>query len=189
MSKPLARAILILALTMTPLAAWAEAPHYSLVQVQYGVVETGPFDGPTYGAGVQFGGKLFQVATAFDRNEIDLGLGELTVNEWTIRGGVHGLLGEPGDLLVNVGYFYDSGDLDDDGYFLEGGIRWMIFPVVELRGFVTQVEPNDSDSDQRFNVGAIGFIETMGIGIEYTTANDADYDEWRVFLRFNFGQH
>jgi len=189
MDRKATRAIVIAALLFVPLAAMADSPHYSFGQFQYGWVEDGPADGNTYGAGLLFGGEIFQVGTSYNRTELDFESTDLTANEWTVAGGFHGLFGEAADLVGNLGYFDIGGDADENGFFLDGGVRWMAFPMLELNGFITHYEPNDSDSDQMLSLSAIAFVKSIGIGISYATANDADTEQWRVFLRFNFGDY
>jgi hypothetical protein len=189
MKTRIARVIVIAALLMTPLAALAESPHYSFVQVQYGEIDEDSVEGTGFGGAVLFGGKIFQAGVSYIRTEFDVGFTEVTSDEWTVGGGVHGLLGEPADLVANVGYFSVRGDLEEEGLILEGGARWMVVPFLELNGFITHLEPNDSDSDQLFSVSAIGFFQNMGIGASYATANHADSDQWQVFLRFTFGKY
>lgn len=189
MHKQAVRSLMILVLAIVPLAAMADAPHYSFGQIQYGWIEDGSVDGNTYGVGVLFGGEIFQVGTAYNRLEYDLQVTDITVNEWTLAGGLHGLLGETADLVGNIGYFDLGGDADENGWFLDGGVRWMVVPALELNGFITHYEPSDSDSDQVLSLSAIAMVKTFGIGISWATANDADSEQWRVFLRFNFGEH
>ena len=189
MDKQAVKVLVFFASTIMPLAAMAEAPHYTFAQVQYGWVENGSIDGNSYGAGVLFGGEIYQVGTAYNRIEYDLEFTDVTANEWTIAGGVHGLLGETADLVGNLGYFDLGGDANDSGFFLDGGVRWMAFPMLELNGFITHYEPSDSDSDQVISLSAIAMVKDFGIGISYATANEADSEQWRIFLRFNFGEH
>ena len=185
MDKKVTKALVIGALLFVLMVAMADSPHYSFGQVQYGWVNDGPFDGNTYGAGLAFGGEIFQIGTAYNRIELDFEATDLTINEWSVAGGFHGLLGETADLVGNLGYF----DADDSGFFLDGGVRWMAFPMLEVNGFITHYEPNDSDSDQVLSLSAIAFVDSIGIGISYETANDADMEQWKVFLRFKFGNY
>jgi hypothetical protein len=111
---------------------------------------------------------------------------------WDAGFGWHGLLGDPLDLFAEVRWTdveFDSGsnDVSDDGYRFAGGLRWMLGGRFELKGTVTQIELDQSDSDTTFEAEALFFLmeNRLGIGASYETG---DADTARAFARWNFGK-
>ena len=86
-----------------------------------------------------------------------------------------------------VGDCDDDGDVDEDGYNLEGGIRWKIVDMFEFRGQVNRVDYGDAGDDTTVEVaGLFTFLkDRIGAGASYESG---DADTARVFGRFNFGK-
>ena len=142
--------------------------------------------------GGQFGLKNFQ----FFVNYEDIGY-ERSITSWDAGVGWHGLFGEPGDLVAELGYISWSPDFDgaddESGLFGRVGIRWRIIPLLELNGFVTQTEPSDSDFSDLYGdifgktqgqIGAVVYLGPIGLGLDlYGTSEDTGA---RLLIRFAF---
>jgi hypothetical protein len=181
-------------LLMTP-AAMADAPPYSWVQGGW-VTEEPNSDfidsGNGWFAGGQYGLKNFQ----FFVNYEDISFDD-SITSWDVGAGWHGLFGNPGDLVAEIGYVnwsfsFPNAD-DESGLFGRVGIRWRILPLLELNGFVTQTEPSDSDFGDLYDdvfgkteakIGGVVYLGPIGLGLDLFATNENTGA--RVLIRFSF---
>ena len=176
-------------------AAMADAPPYTWVQGGWITEDpNGEFldSGDGYFIGGQFGLKNFQFFVDYE----DISFDE-SITAWDVGVGWHGLFGNPGDLVAEIGYINWSFDFpgadDESGLFGRLGIRWRLFPLLELNGFVTQTEPSDSDFadvyDEVFGqteakIGAVVYLGPIGLGLDVFATNEVTGA--RFLIRFSF---
>jgi len=136
--------------------------------------------------------KQFHTFLEYRDSSIDTALGEaLDRTQWVLGAGWHGLLGNPADLVVELGYINSDFDLSltsggDSGYFVNGGVRWRPVRPFEVAAFARYVDlGGERDSEVLYRLDAIVFFRFLGIGASYERADFTDsYD---LFLRFNLG--
>ena len=126
--------------------------------------------------------KMFHIVAEYDE------VGDYSF--WNAGVGWHGLFGDPLDLFVDVRWTDvqfddDTNDFSDDGYTVSGGLRWMLGQRFELKGTVTQIELDESDTT--FEIEGLFFMmeNRLGLGASFETG---DSDTMRAFLRWNFGR-
>jgi hypothetical protein len=181
-------------LLMAP-ASMADAPPYSWVQGGWltedpngDLVDSG--DG--WFVGAQYGLKNFHFFVNYEDISYDA-----SITAWDVGAGWHGLFGNPGDLVAEIGYINWSLDFpnvdDQSGLFGRIGIRWRILPLLELNGFVTQTEPSDNDFatdyDDAFGqtegkIGAFLYFGPIGLGLDVFATNETTGG--RLLIRFSF---
>ena len=163
-----------------------EAPRWGYVEGGFidfdpdnGVSDNGAF------AGVSFGlFKMFHVVAEYDE------VGDYSF--WDAGVGWHGLLGEQADLFADVTWqdvSVDTGsnDVDDNGYEVSGGVRWMLGDRFELKGTVARQDLDEAGDDVTFEAEGLFFMlsNKLGLGASYETG---DADTLRAFARWNFGR-
>lgn len=182
------RVLLVLAtVLMAPGLAMArgEAPKWGYVEAGYINFDPdagGSNDGWFAGGSMQLF-KMFHLVAEYDD------VGDYTF--WNAGGGWHGLLGERADLFAQIMWAnvdIADGDVNEDGYTLEGGLRWKIVDMFEFRGQVNRPDyGGDVGSDTTVEVaGLFTFLkDRIGVGASYESG---DADTARVFGRLNFGK-
>ena len=181
------RGVLVLAaILMVPGMAMAqgESPKWSYVEAGY--IDFDPDEGLSDDG--WFAGGSMQIFKAVHLVAEYQDIGGYTF--WNAGGGVHGLLGEKADLFGQVMWAnvdIEDSDVSEDGYNVEGGIRWKIAKWFELRGQVNWLDYGDAGDDTTVEVGALfTFInDRLGVGASYESG---DADTARAFVRFNFGK-
>jgi len=137
-------------------------------------------------AGASFGFlKIVHVFAEYD----DIG----NYTFWNAGAGVHGLLGEPADLYAQVKWNdvkvdTGAGDVSDNGYEIDAGVRWKIVKWFELQGEVNWADFDESGDDFGGKAGVLfSFLgDKLGVGASYEIFNNAD--QARAFFRWNFGR-
>ena len=187
-------------LLMAP-AAMADAPPYSWIQGGWTTDQpNSDFEdlidnGDGWFLGGQFGLKNFHFFVDYE----DISYSD-SITAWDVGGGWHGLFGEPGDLVAELGYInwsFGFPDTDDEsGMFGRVGIRWRLLPLLELNGFVTQTEPSDSDFGDLYDeifgkteakIGAVVYLGPIGLGLDVYGTNEATGA--RLLVRFSFDRN
>jgi hypothetical protein len=191
-------ALLALAMPGTAQAQAQAQPYYTYVEGGYVGVNPESGDeildsGKGWFIGTSVRLQRFHTFLEYRDASIDTTLDEaVDQTQWLIGGGWHGLLGNPADLVVEVGYInsdfslgFESGS--GNGYFVNGGVRWRIIQPFEVDAFATYADlGGERDSEMVYRLDAIAFIKVFGIGASYQKADRADsYD---LFLRFNLGK-
>lgn len=179
-------------------AAMADAPPYSWVQGGW-LTEDPNSDfidsGDGWFVGGQYGLKNFQFFVDYE----DISYDE-SISAWDVGAGWHGLFGNPGDLVAELGYInwsFDAQGVDDEsGLFGRVGIRWRLFPLLELNGFVTQTEPSDDDFGDLYDevfgkteakIGGVVYLGPIGLGLDLFATNEATGG--RFLIRFAFDKN
>ena len=127
--------------------------------------------------------KQFHIVAEYDD------IGDFTF--WNAGGGWHGLFGDRADLfgqIVWANISIDDNDVDEDGYKLQGGVRWKVVKWLEVLGQANRLDyGGDVGSDTTFEIGGLFLFlnDRLGAGVRYETG---DADTTRVFARFNFGK-
>ena len=183
--KPL---LVLVAFLMAPGLALAqkEAPKWGYIEAGYidfnpdeGLDDNGAFAGASFGLG-----KHFHIVAEYDD------VGDYTF--WNAGGGWHGLFGEPADLYAQAVWAnvdIDEGDISEDGYEVQAGVRWKLIKWFELKLQANWVDyGGDVGDDTTGEVGALfTFLkDKMGVGADWAGGGDADTA--RAFFRFNFGR-
>jgi hypothetical protein len=181
--KVLVSALVMLIAPATALAQ-AKSPKWSYVEA--GFIDFDPDAGPS-DDGSFYGGsfrllKMFHIVGEYQD------VGDYTF--WNVGGGWHGLLGDKADLFGQILWTdveNDNNNISDDGYDLQGGVRWKINDWFELLGQVNWLNYGDAGDDTTFEVGGLFlFLKgRMGVGARYETG---DADTARAYFRFNFGK-
>jgi len=179
-----------------PGTTWAQ-PYYTYVEGGYIGVNPDAGDelldsGKGWFIGTSWRMQQFHTFLEYRDSSIDTALGEaVDQTQWLLGGGWHGLLGNPADLVVELGYINSDFNLSfvsggDSGYFVNGGVRWRIVRPFELDAFARYVDlGGERGSEVLYRLDAIVFIGSFGIGASYQKADLTDsYD---LYLRFNLG--
>ena len=181
------RGVLVLAaILMVPgmAMAQADAPRWSYVEAGY--IDFDPDSGLSDDG--WFAGGSMQIFKNVHLVAEYQNIGQYTF--WNAGGGFHGMLGEKADLFGQIMWAnvdIEDSDVSEDGYNLEGGIRWKIIKWFELRGQVNWLDYGDAGDDTTVEVGALfSFInDRMGVGASYESG---DNETARAYFRFNFGK-
>jgi hypothetical protein len=179
-------------------AAMADAPPYTWVQGGW-LTEDPNIDfvdsGDGWFVGAQYGLENFHFFANYEDVSYDQ-----SISAWDVGAGWHGLFGNPGDLVAEIGYInwsldYENTD-DESGLFGRVGIRWRILPLLELNGFVTQTEPSDDDFSDAYGdifgktegkVGAVVYLGPIGLGLDLFATNETTGG--RFLVRFAFDRN
>lgn len=175
-----------------PFAAVAEEPRYSYIEGGYQHLDIDGSGIDVDGDGLGLGGSLGltdRVHLLASYSEVDLDFG---IDVTQFSAGVGGNLPMSGDvhLIGSVGYAWTEidtnfGDADDDGFFLSGGVRWMVAPAFELTGEVTYVDFDDAGDDTTLSVGGL-FSLTPDLALGVGASFGDDITGYTVGLRYYF---
>ena len=186
MSLRVGRALLLLnVLALLSASAHAEAPGYSYVEGGYVNLDRASVGGDGWFFGGSFGTKNLLFRIEYDSFDLGTSGDQALV---LLGAGWHGLLGEKADIVVDGGYArseFDGTGLssDDSGYYLRGGARWRIVDLFELDGFVERFDLASSETFIR--IDALLTFRAINIGLAYLANDD---DQFRTYIRWNFGQ-
>lgn len=202
--------------------AEAAAPKYSFLELGYSVVvdadrevagpdQVADFDGGNArSVGIAYGFEAFQVFAGYRTQTADYdlisggvptGSVELERDSFHIGGGWHGLLGEPGDLVIDWGYnrvrnlTEGRGGEDTDtfqGFFADIGIRWRIVKPFEINGSVRYGDLDEIGGYRRFEINALGYVGRLVLGVGYDRIDPEDLGEEsraNLFVRYNMGKN
>jgi hypothetical protein len=180
--------VFLVAVMMAPGLALAqpEPPKWSYIEAGYTDFnpDNGDKDNGWYAAGSMKLFKNFHLVAEYD----DVG----AYTFWNAGGGWHGLGGKKADLYAQVVWSnikVDEGDINEDGYTVQGGIRWKLIKWFELKLQANWVNyGGDVGEDTTGEVGALFVFlkDRIGIGADWTGGSDSKTG--RAFLRFNFGK-
>jgi hypothetical protein len=180
--------LVLVAVLLVPHLAHAQAGAPRWGYLEGGVIDFNPDDGESDNGGFVAGsfglGKHIHLVAEYD----DIG----GYTFWNAGGGWHGGLGDKADLFAQAMWAnvqVDEGDIDDNGYDIEGGIRWKIIKWFELNGQVNWSDyGGDTGSNTTGEVGVLfSFInDKMGVGANWETG---DSDTTRAYFRWNFGRN
>jgi hypothetical protein len=204
------------------LGAEAAAPKYSFLELGYSVVVDADLEvadpgleadldgGNATSLGIAYGFEAFQVFAGYRTHTADydltsggvpVGSAELERDNWYIGGGWHGLLGEPGDLVINWGYnrlrdlTEGRGGEDNNafqGFFADIGIRWRIVKPFEINGCVRYGDLDEIGGYSNYEINALGYVGRLVLGVGYDLVSPADLDDEsraNVFVRYNMGKN
>jgi len=187
MSKIKYLLVLIAVMMATGLAlAQAEPPKWGYIEAGY--IDFNPNDGPDDNGGYVGGSmklfKSFHLIAEYD----DVG----GYTFWHAGGGWHGLLGKKADLYAQAVWAnikFDDNDIDENGYQIQGGVRWKIVRWFELKLQANWVNyGGDVGEDTTGEVGALFTFLKDRIGVGADWEGGGDSKTGRAFVRFNFGK-
>lgn len=111
---------------------------------------------------------------------------------WNAGIGFHGLFGDPADLYVQAVWAnidVDEGDISEDGYEIQAGVRWKLIKWFELKLQANFVDyGGDVGDDTTGEVGALFLFAKDRIGIGANWEGGGDADTARAFFRFSWGK-
>ena len=188
-------------LALAPFAAAAQGPSYDYLDISYIDSEA---EDDTEGDG--FGGEM--VASFADgaffigeysTREFEDGGSSLELSVLSLGIGVAGPVGESelisafgaltyedAEVEVNVPGF-GSGDESESGYGLQGGLRAMLSDNFELHARYKRLDIDD-DNETLVRFGAVlGLDQGFSVTLDYETYDEAEIDELRLGVRFDFG--
>ena len=180
------------AAALLPAAAFArsdEEPNYRYVEGGYLNINTDDFDksGDNAFVGGAWGWKRIHVIGFWTGGDA---APDVTQDYYRVGVGWHGLLGDKADVVAEAYYVKQTIDppgpsIDDEGYRVTGGVRWVPFKLLELDGFANYNDVTDK-SDTSWEARAIINIWRLGFGADYEKFDNSD--QWNAFVRFNFGR-
>jgi predicted porin len=183
-------AVLTAAAVSLPTAAFEGDIGYTYAEGGYQRLDIDNFNGK--GNGGFFGGSVQVHESAFlsaGYDFADLGRG-VDVRTLELAAGVRYPMTRDLDAVLQLGYIDGKvdtrfGDFNDDGFFVSGGMRWMLTELVELNAAVKYVDLDESGDDWVFSLGGLvevrSNIALLG-GLEF--ADGADI--LRLGLRYYF---
>jgi opacity protein-like surface antigen len=150
-----------------------EGPKYTYAEVGYAHVELDSFNSAD-GDQVGLGGSLavtdmLHIFASYAQGEVDAG-NFPTIDTTAAQAGL-GLnfaVSPTIDLVGRVSYVYskaelNNSDFDDTGYALDGGVRAMVTPQLELNGGISYVDFGDTN-DTALELGAVySFTEMFAL--------------------------
>lgn len=143
-------------------------------------------DGNGWFLGGSFGMKNFHFFGRYTDSSTDQT--STDVKHWFAGAGWHGMLGDSADVLGELAYSHgEVGSVDDNGYFVRGGVRWRPIGLFEMGGFVRYEDLGDLDSNMVYEANVMIHFWRIGLGASYETQDDAD--TYNIFARFNFGRN
>lgn len=164
--------------------------RYTYVEGGYLNVDLDDFDED--GDGFFLGGSVLVVDQLFLTADYDYADFDGGIDARTLDLGVGiRLPAAPGADVVFSGGYVDAevetrfGDFDDDGYFVTGGMRWMVTPQVELNGGLKYVDLDESGDDLAVQFGGLVTVRpNLAVLGEIELADDAD--SIAIGLRYYF---
>jgi hypothetical protein len=179
-----------LLLAAAPLAALAEGMSYSYVNLAY--VDT-DFDG----VGQSADGFGLRGSIGFAENWLAFGeysaqsVQDVDIDTMTVGFGGHYGIAENIDLVGRLGWTQVDfsvpglGDIDDDGYLIDAGLRGRAGEAVELEGGLRYTDYSDGGDDTAFMFGGrFHFTKTWALGAEYQSGSDTSSILAYVHARF-----
>ena len=181
---------LIASAALLPVAAQAQSPSYSYLDLAY--VET-DIDGVSDNAdGFALRGSFELTDSVF----MFAGYGEQSIRNidletYNVGAGYAWSIAPNMDLYGKISYvkaeasgFGLSGD--DDGYGVGVGIRSFVTDQFELEGAINYVDLSDSGDDTSFGIAARWyFMPQFAVGLEADLSDDAN--SYGIGVRWNFG--
>ncbi|MCK6372292.1 MAG: outer membrane beta-barrel protein [Gammaproteobacteria bacterium] len=159
------------------LPAFAAEPRYTYAEIGYLNVDFDDLDedGDGFGIGGSYAlHRNFHLVAEYQ--DIDLG-GSRDANALALGAGINYALRPGLDAVGRVRWIDSEVDVgsrneDDSGYGLEGGIRTMINPQLELNGFVRYTDIyGESDTSLAFG-GLYGISNNIALGGELELSDD-----------------
>lgn len=186
------RTALALLCAVLPCAALAAEPRYTYIEGGYQYLDLDDFD--VDGDGWAIGGSValtdrFHLIAGYSSLGLDFGIDVASVNigvggSLPLDRSVH-LVAEAGYARVDIDT--PLSDFDDDGLFVNGGLRWMVTEGLELSGWLNYVNLDDSGSDTGFSLGGLFSITPeLALGASVDLGDDAT--GYSVGLRYYFGR-
>lgn len=176
------RLFAVLFLSVFSASAMAQGLSYNFIEGQYQRVEIddvggSDVDGDGFGIGGSFEvGDSWHIFGSYGQADFDFGV---DFDELVVGGGFNTGISPQTDFVarlafvsveVDVGGF---GSVDDDGFAAEIGLRSMVNQNLELAGFITQVELDDSGGDTGVRGEAwYKLSETFSVGLGISAADD-----------------
>lgn len=189
------RIIAVLILSAFSASALADGLSYNYVQAAFQDVEIDVGGTDVDGDGFGFGGS-FEVSESVhifgSYQSADLG-GGVDANQLTAGVGWSTGISGNADFVARIGYTdveIDTGvfgSANDDGFVAEIGLRGMAGQNLELAGFISQVELDDSGGDTGVRGEAwYSFNESFALGFSMDVADDVT--TYGIGGRLYFGQ-
>lgn len=181
---------LIASAALLPVAAQAQSPSYSYLDLAYVWTDVDGVRGTADGFALRgsfeltdsvfmFAGYSEQMLSDFDFETYSIGAGYA----WSIAPNMD-LYGKISYVKAEVDGLGFSGD--DDGYGVGVGIRSFVTDRFELEGSIDYVDLSDSGDDTSFGIAARWyFTPQFAVGAEAALSDDAN--SYGIGVRWNFG--
>jgi len=179
-------------LTLGASLASAAELHYDYIEGGYESVD---LDNPSVdGDGLFLGGSVLVTQSLFLRAEYEYADFDRGVDarELDLGVGVRFPAAPDIDLTLSGGYVdaeVDTrfGDFDDDGFFVGGGVRWLVNDQVELNGGLDYVDLDESGDDVVVKLGGVVHLQRqLALVAGVDIADDAD--TIKLGLRYHFAR-
>jgi hypothetical protein len=171
-----------------PCLGFANEPRYTFVEGAYQLIELDTIDGDGwFVAGSVAVGNRVHLLASYANIGFDFGIDADTLR---VGVGLHHPLTQSLHLVGETGYARAGvdtpfGDSDDSGYFVSGGVRWMVTPRVELTGLLNYAELKDSGFGTSFASGML-FHLTRNLAVSAAVDVDSDAVGYNAGLRYYF---
>lgn len=192
------RSVLLTVLLAFSVSAGAQDFDYTYFDVGYTRInlDDGSFDvdGDGFGASGSFEvGEQFFLFASYGLGSFDEAGASVDLDTWNAGLGWHTPLADRLDFVADLSYEYVKlsasgfGSVDDDGFGLGAGLRYMASDAVEINGGINYVDMGDGGDDTSFHLGALYALTDkidLGLGGEWGDDSSA----YTLSGRFYFGQ-
>lgn len=166
-----------LGLALPALSQAAAEPRYTYGELGYVNADFDDIDedGDGWGLGGSYAvHRNFHIIAGYQ--DVDLG-GSNDYNSLALGVGVNYALRPGLDAIGRVGWVNVEVDVgpfneDDDGYVVEGGVRTMINPQLELNGFVRYLDVGNEDDTSLVLGGLYGIANNVAVGADVEFSDD-----------------
>ena len=181
---------LIASAALLPVAAQAQEPSYSYLDLAYVWTDidgvSGTADGFALRGSFELTDRVFMFASYAEQM-----LSDFDLETYNIGAGYAWSIAPNMDLYGKISYVKAEAEgrgfsADDDGYGIGVGIRSFVTDKLELEGAINYVDLSDSGDNTSFGIGARWyFTPQWAVGLEASIGDDAD--TYGVGVRWNFG--
>ena len=185
---------LIASAALLPVAAQAQEPSYSYLDLAYVWTDidgvSGTADGFALRGSFELTDSVFMFASYAEQM-----LSDFDIETYSIGAGYAWSIAPNMDLYGKISYVKAEAEVeaagfgfseDDDGYGIGVGIRSFVTDNLELEGAINYVDLSDSGDDTSFGIGARWyFMPQFAVGVEAALGDDAN--SYGLGVRWNFG--
>jgi hypothetical protein len=162
-----------------PALCLAESPRYTYLEAGYQALD---LDDPNVdGDGFGLGGSLalnerLYLRAGYSDLDMDFGV-DVSSYEFGIGGNLP--MSDDLHLVGEVGYTEteldaSNFDIEDDGYYLSGGFRWMATEALEVNALLSYVDMSDSGDETSLTVGGLyNLTADLAVGVGASWSDDA----------------
>lgn len=181
---------LIASAALLPLAAQAQSPSYSYLDLAYVETDIDGFSSNADGFALRGSFELTDSVFMF-AGYTDQSIRNIDFETYNVGFGYAWSFAPTMDLYGKLSYVKAEVDgrgfsADDDGYGIDVGIRSFVTDKLELEGVISYVDLSDAGDDTSFGIGARWyFTPRFAVGAEAVLSDDAN--SYGIGVRWNFG--